>query len=300
MPVDSASEGTVLELRGILGRGPQGVVEEFELLRVHERPPRDWGRARLDEQTPLRARLTDEARHELAAGWAGAASTTFDDGQGTGPFDTAAQLVRILLPLPPDGGRGHGDAPWVVELSRGDLLLWREQVAPARPRLDVEAASTDDALHVHWRIEADGPVDLLLQPHDGVGRLRVAQGEVGGSAVLPAQDLPGGPLVVVARAVSRLREATARSEVVELPSRAAVLQIHLERLQAPAGQPVTATAVLTDAWGRSVPPEHARWFVGGEPVGTGAGVVLDLGAGTHTVRVEHEDAAPSEADLLVT
>lgn len=298
MPIDPATNGSILELRGILAGG--AFAEAFELLRVHESPPTEWDRYRLDEHTPLRARLTDEAGRELVKGWAGPASTTFDDLRRRGPFETPAQLVRLLLPLPPDGGHAHTDAPRVVELFSGDLLVWRETVAPARPRLEVVAEATDQVLQVRWHTEATGSAHVLLQQHDGGGRRSIARSVDGRSLLVPAEDLPGGLVAAVVRVVSGLREATALSEVFELPPRASALSMHLERSQVPAGQPVTAKAVLTDAWGRSSTPEGARWSVDDELVAHGAVVVLEASVGGHRVRVEHDDAAAAEETLQVT
>ena len=283
---------SVLELRGILQLG------SFELLRIHERSL-DVAERHVRGTTPLEyatARLTAQDGRAVSDGWVGAAATTFDDA-GTQPFGARSQLVRVLLPLPREEGRGA--ALW-AELLVGDEVVWREPVEPQRPRLVVSADLVEEALRVRWDTDAAAPVDVLLRSHDGGSRLRVAESAEGGVVELPLDSLPGGPTTVLVRLSSGLRESVAESDPLELPPRKGTLHLRLERPQAPLGQPVTAFATVVDSWGVPRSADGVRWTSDDEVVGTGQMVALQLSVGTHVLRAETDDVEPADAELTVT
>lgn len=292
MPDDDRA-ADVLELRGVLRD------DGFELLRVHERTLESVRRRHASPALPdAAARLSTEDGHEVSQGWVGVAATTFDD---VGPrlLEGHSRLVRVLLPLPREDA--HREGLW-AEFVVGEHVVWREPVAPERPQLGVTAEVGEDVLLVRWEASVDAPADVLLRSPEGGGRVRAATAVHGGSAELPLASLPGGAATVAVRVASGLRESVAEpsTEPVELPPRPGTMHVHVEREQAPVGQPVTAVASAVDSWGMPRAADHVRWVVAGELVGTGPVVPLDLPEGNHRVWAEDEDAEPADVQLVIT
>lgn len=220
------------------------------------------------------------------------------------PTADAMTRARVVgyLPL-----RSNGSA---VVLRNTGRLLYRTELAPARPRIERFDATIDHPgrLHVRWAAEHTQPLRFDLVFIDGLRRTYpLRRGLSGIEAIVDIAHLPGGEGCGLALlATDGLRSAARRSElfdVAERSPRVAILAPVDGEILMP-DQPISLLGHAHDVAGRALSDDGLSWSIDGEPLAQGQRLAPagPLSPGSHRITLthrHHDVAVVSEVTVSV-
>jgi hypothetical protein len=195
------------------------------------------------------------------------------------------------------------DRPHSLRLRTGEDIHWERRAPARKPKIKITTCKLDSSGHVRlaWVTEVDDESEpqvwIQSELRGRRGWRGVAIDVTADSVSLNAAELPAGSIRFRLLLLDGFATATATTPFVELPARPPRLTIihpydgaHIE-----ANAPGLAWAAGYDDQGDPLPPEHFKWFIDGDEIGSGVQVPIPrlVKNRRYTLEVQANDAQAS-------